>query len=62
MLWGPYISGICQLHCRMGVCPNVDMPNLVTCLDQTPISEWYVVCCGLKNGYQNTCALKRSNC
>ena len=37
MLWGLYISGICQLHRHMEVCPKVDMHNLVTCLDQTLI-------------------------
>ena len=34
-------------------CPfKVDVPNLVTYLNRTPIIEWYVVRCGSKNGYQ----------
>ena len=37
---------------------KVDMPNLVTHLDQTPILEWYVVWRGSKNRYQNDMFLK----
>ena len=38
--------------------PKVDMPNLVAELNQTPISEWYVVRCGSKSGYQKDMCLK----
>ena len=31
---------------------QVDVPNLVTYLNQTPIFMCYVVRCGSKNGYQ----------
>lgn len=46
MLWDPHISGIYQLHRHMEGCPKVDMPKLVTYLDQAPIFDWYVVRCG----------------
>ena len=32
---------------------KVDVPNLMTSLNQTSILEWYVVRCDSKNGYQN---------
>lgn len=31
---------------------KINVPNLVTSLDQTPILEWYVVRCDFKNIYQ----------
>ena len=31
----------------------INVPNLVSYLNQTPIFEWYVVWCGSKNEYQN---------
>ena len=31
--------------------PKVDVPNLVTYLNETPMFEWNVVWCGSKNGY-----------
>jgi hypothetical protein len=43
------------LICRIGKSispPKVDMPNLVSGLNRTPIFEWYVVRCGSKNGCQ----------
>ena len=33
---------------------NVNMPNLVTYLNQTPLFEWCVVRCGSKNNHQKT--------
>ena len=37
---------------------KVDVPNLVTYLNQTPIFEWYVVWCGSENEYQKHMSLK----
>ena len=31
---------------------KVDVSNLVTYVNWTPIFEWYVVCCGFKNVYK----------
>ena len=36
----------------MNLIINVNVPNLVTCLNHTPIFQWYVVRCGSKNRYQ----------
>ena len=38
--------------CVRGLC-EVDVPNLVTIPNRTPLFEWYVVRCGFKNGYPN---------
>jgi hypothetical protein len=37
---------------------KVDMPKLVTSLNQTPIFQWYVVWFGSKNGYQEDMCLR----
>ena len=36
---------------------EVDVPNSVTYLSQTPLFKWYVVRCGFKNEHnkKNTC-------
>ena len=39
-------------------CIKVDLPNLVTYLDWTPIFEWYVVICDSKNRYETDMCLK----
>ena len=36
---------------------KVDVPNSITYLKHTPISEWYVVKRGSKNAYQNNAYL-----
>ena len=39
---------------------TVDVPNLVTYLNQTPIFEWYVVRCISINRYENDMCVKDS--
>jgi hypothetical protein len=38
---------------------EVDMPNLVSSLNWTPIVEWCVVKCGSKNGYPKDMCLEK---
>ena len=41
------------------IAPNkIDMPKLVTHLNQTPIFEWHKVWCGSEKGYQKGMCLK----
>ena len=51
----------CKLHskhhsCRLFVHQpfKVNMPNMITYLNWTPIFEWYVFGCGFKNIYQKS--------
>ena len=39
---------------------KANVPNLVTCLNKTPLFEWYMVRCGSKNGYQKDTCLKET--
>jgi hypothetical protein len=42
------------------VSPKVDVPNMVTSFNRTPIFEEYVVRCDSKNGYQKV--IMRRDC
>ena len=39
---------------------NVDVLNLITYRNRTPIFEWYVVRCGSKNNYQKKHVYERN--
>ena len=48
--------GVGSVHISHGHL-KIDVPNLVTCLNQTPKFERYVVRCGFKNGHQKCMCL-----
>ena len=51
---------VCENNDSYTTLVKVDVPNLVTYLNQTPILELYVVRCGFENGYQkDICSKER---